>query len=78
MTKFSEQTKQATCAICLLAQGMKDCKACAFYVEYPRATPADIDRMWKRLWGDLTPEQAQLHARYLENEYNLAQLRKEK
>lgn len=27
--------------------------------KYTRATPDDIARIWKQLWGDLTPEQAQ-------------------
>ena len=27
--------------------------------KYTRATPDDITRIWKQLWGDLTPEQVQ-------------------
>jgi len=59
MTEFSKATKQANCNICLIAEAMKGCPACAFYIEYPRATAEDVARIWEQLWGDATPEQVQ-------------------
>ena len=35
--KWTPEEKQVTCACCLLAENMKDCKLCSFY------TPAKID-----------------------------------
>ncbi len=39
-----------------LAEKMKDCPACAFFIESPRATPDDLLRVFHQLWGaDATP-----------------------
>ena len=57
MTAFPLPTRRALCEACTLADKMKDCPACDFFIESPRATPDDVSRMWTRLWGDKTPEQ---------------------
>jgi len=57
MTNFTRHEKQANCEACTLANVLKDCPACAFYIEYPRVIPEDVMRIWKQLWGNSTPEQ---------------------
>lgn len=51
MPDFTRHELQANCEACLIADAMKYCPLCSFYIQYPRATPEDISRMWERLWG---------------------------
>ncbi len=56
MTQFENPTRRALCEACTLADKMKDCPACAFFIESPRATPDDVLRVFHQLWGaDATP-----------------------
>ena len=57
---FPLPTRRALCEACTLSGKMKDCPACAFFIESPRATPDDVFRMWTRLWGNLTPAEVQI------------------
>ena len=47
----------ATCEACTLAETMKDCPRCQFDAgEYPKATTKDFFDMYRRLWGERTPQ----------------------
>lgn len=75
MTEFTRTTKQANCEACHLGTAMKDCPACKFHIEYQNATSADVYRMWKRLWGNRTPEQVAFYSDMTDGEqYDQTQL----